>query len=370
MPEIPATSSLVEIINCSNCAAELKFQPGTEHLVCPYCKTDNIITDHTIPIEEIDYESFIRTQSSTEEIIEYREVKCRSCGAETTFPPNVSSIECPYCNNSLIMEGGSNRKVMRPRALLPFKVTEQEARVHFEKWLKGKWFLPVDLKRARRIDERLVGIYIPYWTFDSRTDTEYNGQRGIHYTTTIPVQKMVNGKMVMTTQTVVKTRWHHVSGRVKVNFDDTLIVAGTSLPVKYIDMLEPFDLHNLVPFDEKFLAGFRTEFYRIDVREAFDLVKVKMGRIINGHIRTDIGGDEQRILSSHTQFEDVTFKHILLPIWVSAFRYNNKVFRFMINGRSGETHGERPYDKWKIAIAVLLGIFSVLLIAYLVKLNG
>lgn len=363
-------SSLVEIINCSNCAAELKFAPGTEHLVCPYCKTENLITDHTVPIEEIDYESFIRNQYEHEERIEYTDVKCSMCGADTTFPPNVSSMECPYCRNSLVMEGGNNSTVLRPRAILPFKITEEEARIHFDRWLKGKWFLPGDLKRVRRLDDKLIGIYIPYWTFDSHTDTSYSGMRGTHYTVTVPVQQMVNGKMVQTTQTVVKTRWTSVSGRVKVNFDDTLIVASTSLPQKYVEQLEPFDLHHLVPFDEGFLSGFRTEVYQIDVREAFDLVKVKMGVTIKGHIRTDIGGDEQRITHSRTEFDDVTFKHVLLPIWVSAFRYNGRVYRFLINARSGETHGERPYDKWKIAITVLGGIFLILLITYLVSLNS
>lgn len=362
-----ATSGLYEVVKCRNCAAELKFKPGTTHLVCPYCRAENEITDVYSPIEEIDYETFISDQYASEERLEVLDVKCSSCGAETTFPPNVSSMECPYCMNNLILAGGSNSTVLKPKAILPFLVDQRQARGHFDKWLKGKWFLPSDLKRSRRLDDKLVGIYIPYWTFDSRTTTDYTGQRGIHYTTTVTVPTTVNGKTVMTTKTVVKTRWHFVSGRVFVHFDDTLVVASTSLNEKYVDRLEPFDLHNLVPFDERFLSGFRTEIYQVDVREAFDRVKEKMGAVIRNHIRADIGGDEQRILSANTQFDDVTFKHILLPIWISSYRYKKKVYRFLINGRSGETHGERPYDKWKIAIAVLLGIFVVLAIAVLVQ---
>jgi DNA-directed RNA polymerase subunit RPC12/RpoP len=360
-------SSLVEIVNCKNCAAELKFQPGTEHLVCPYCGTENQITDHTVPIEEIDYDSFLRNQYEHEEKIEVRDVKCSSCGASTVFPPNVSSIDCPYCRNSLVMEGGNDSTVLKPRAILPFRVTEEEARQFFDKWLKGKWFLPSDLKRVRRLDDKVTGIYIPYWTFDSNTFSRYSGERGVHYTTTVPVPTVVNGKTVIRQQVVTKTRWTHVSGNVNVLFDDTLIVASTSLPEKYIEMLEPFDLHNLVPFDERFLAGFRTEIYQLGVKGGFEKVKVKMGVIIRAQIRADIGGDVQRIHSSHTEFNDVTFKHILLPIWVSAYRYNDKIYRFLINARTGETHGERPYDKWKIAITVLLGILVAVTIAVIVK---
>lgn len=370
MADEGSVSSYIEIVNCSNCGAELKFQPGTNQLVCPYCSASNEIGDHAVPIQEIDYDSFINNQFHSEEQVEVQDVKCSACGADTTFPPNVSSINCPYCTNSIVLEGGNNSTVLKPRAILPFKITEKEARQHFDKWLKGKWFLPADLKRSRRLDDRLVGIYIPYWTFDSRTFTKYTGQRGIHYTTTVTVPTVVNGKTVMQQQTVVKTRWMPVSGNVNVHFDDTLIVASTSLERKYVDMLEPFDLHNLVPFDEKYLSGFRAEIYQVGVKEGFNLVKVKMGKIIRGHILSDIGGDEQRISSSHTEFNDVTFKHVLLPIYVSAYRYNKKVYRFLINARTGETHGDRPYDKWKIAITVLLGILIILAIAVIAKSNG
>ena len=366
-PRQKAVSSLVEIVNCKNCAAELEFKPGTEHLVCPYCKAENEIGDHTVPIEEIDYEVFLREQYHLEEKMEVKDATCSNCGADTTFPPNVSSITCPYCRNNMVLEGGSDHTVLKPKAILPFKITEKEARANFDKWLKGKWFLPTDLKRVRRLDDKIVGIYIPYWTFDSNTYSGYSGERGIHYTTTIPVRQNVNGKMIMTQQVVTKTRWTPVSGNVNVIFDDSLIVASTSLPHKYIDMLEPFDLHNLVPFDEGYLSGFRAEIYQLGVKEGFERVKVKMGRIIRAHIQSDIGGDEQRIHSSHTEFNDVTFKHVLLPIWVSAFTYNGKVFRFLINARTGETQGERPYDKWKIAIAVLIGILVILAIAVMAK---
>lgn len=360
-------SSLVEIVNCKNCAAELKFKPGTDSLVCPYCQTENVIAELIVPIKEIDYENFIRNYLDKEEQLDVFDIKCNSCGADTTFPPGVSSMSCPYCDNSLVMEGGNNSTLIKPKALLPFKVTEKEAKASFKKWLKGKWFLPGKLKDVQRLDEKLVGIYLPYWTFDSDTFTRYRGERGIHYTETISVPQVVDGKTKMVTQTVVKTRWHSVSGNVSVDFDDKLVVACTQLGEKYLDLLEPFDLHSLVPFDEKYLSGFRTEIYEVGLESAFEKVKIKMGHIIRGHIIQDIGGDEQRIHNSNTDFNDVSFKHILLPIWVSAFRYNKKVYRFIINARTGETQGDRPYDKWKIAITVLMVILLILAIVAIVK---
>src|SRR5262249_11997487 len=54
-----------------------------------------------------------------------------------------------------------------------------------------------------------------------------------------------------------------------------------------------------------------------------------------------------------TQYVGVTFKHLLLPVWVAVYRYRDKVFRILVNARTGEVQGERPYSWVKIALLVL-----------------
>ena len=139
------------------------------------------------------------------------------------------------------------------------------------------------------------------------------------------------------------------------------------MPRKITDRLAPWDLENLTGYDEKFLSGFRSEVYQVDLDEGFDLAVRVMDRVIRADVARDIGGDHQRITQLNTRHSATTFKHILLPIWVSSYRYNKKVYRFLINARTGETHGERPYDKWKIAITVLLSILAVIIIALIAK---
>ena len=78
-----------------------------------------------------------------------------------------------------------------------------------------------------------------------------------------------------------------------------------------------------------------------------------MARVIEGDVRRDIGGDEQQISGIDTRHSDETFKHILLPIWTAAYKYNGKSYRFVVNGQTGEVQGERPYSWWKIGFAVL-----------------
>jgi hypothetical protein len=89
--------------------------------------------------------------------------------------------------------------------------------------------------------------------------------------------------------------------------------------------------------------------------------------IIRSTVRSDIGGDEQRITTMNTTYSDITFKHILLPIWISSYRYKGKVYRFLINGQTGEVQGERPYSALKIMLAVLLVIAVIVGIILLTK---
>ena len=112
----------------------------------------------------------------------------------------------------------------------------------------------------------------------------------------------------------------------------------------------------LTNFNEQLLSGFQAEQYQVDVKGGFEKAKVRMEDVIRGSVRRDIGGDVQQVLTLNTTYKDVTFKHILLPIWISAYRFKGKVYRFMINGRTGEVQGERPYSGWKIFFAVVAGL--------------
>ena len=152
---------------------------------------------------------------------------------------------------------------------------------------------------------------------------------------------------------MTKTRWTSVSGMVYDDFDDVLVLASDSLPRAKTESLEPWDLENLAPYQVEYLSGFQSEAYQVNLEDGFVKAKEKMSRVIESSIRRDIGGDHQRIHSVKTQWNNVTFKHILLPIWINAYRYNNKSYRFVINARTGEVQGERPWSAVKIALAVL-----------------
>jgi hypothetical protein len=242
-------------------------------------------------------------------------------------------------------------------------VTGDIAHRTFRDWIGRRWFAPSDLKQYARSGGRLRGVYLPYWTFDCFAESQYTGQRGDDYWTTQTYTTRVKGKTVTRTRPVRKTRWSFASGTVHDRFDDLLVVGSRTLPTSTVRRLAPWDLENLVPYREDFLAGFGAERYQIDLAGSFEIARELMAEPIRRSIRVDIGGDQQRIASVHTSYHDITFKHILLPVWVSAYTYRGRVFRILVNARTGELQGERPYSFWKIALAVLAGL---LLAAFIV----
>jgi hypothetical protein len=154
-------------------------------------------------------------------------------------------------------------------------------------------------------------------------------------------------------------RWYPASGVVFNAFDDVLVRAGSSLPEKHLNELEPWDMENLVEYNDDYLSGFRAETYKTSLADGFTEAQELMQPTIDATIRADIGGDTQMISSKSSEYDAITFKHILLPVWVSAYRLGAKSFRFLVNGRTGEVQGERPYSAWKIFFAVAGGLIVV-----------
>ncbi|MGR3662612.1 MAG: primosomal protein N' (replication factor Y) - superfamily II helicase [Paracoccaceae bacterium] len=353
---------------CETCGSDLRFDPQQGQLVCDHCgatqNMDAAIEFRPGAIAELDYRSALSKDLPEIELEETRVLQCPNCGAQVAFDANTHATECPFCATPVVTGTGTHRHI-KPRGLLPFALTEKQARVEMTKWLGSLWFAPDGLKEYARKGRRLQGIYVPYWTFDADTKSRYSGQRGTVYYVTRTVQR--DGKSVQ--QRVQKIRWNPVSGRVARWFDDVLVLASKSLPKKFTDALEPWDLAALEPYRPEYLAGFRAEGYTVEIAEGFTQAKHHIDRIITRDVKFDIGGDRQRIHDIDTQISDITFKHILLPVWLAAYKYHGKTFRFVVNGRTGRVQGERPWSRWKVFFAVLLVVLIAAAVGFTVAMN-
>lgn len=341
---------------CAQCGAVLHYAIGTQSTECKYCGHRNAIAHSDVRLQELDlHEALLRLQSAKKLTPEEEDISCPNCAAHFDLEAHTHAGECPFCGTAVVTST-SRTKLIKPKGLLPFAVTADEARASYQQWLKRRWFAPSALKKYARSDAQLNGVYIPYWTYDSDTETSYRGERGEVYYVTQRYTTTINGRRVTRTRQVPKVRWYRASGRTSRHFDDVLVGATRTLPRKITDWLQPWDLKNMVPYTEDYLAGFSSEVYQVDLDEGFSIAQTTMDKVIRNDVRRSIGGDKQRIHRVSTQHSDTTFKHVLLPVWSAGFQFRDKTYRFVVNGRTGKVRGERPYSVVKIAMASIVGI--------------
>jgi DNA-directed RNA polymerase subunit RPC12/RpoP len=346
---------------CSRCGAKLEFQPGTDSLVCPHCGTTNAIAASPDSVPLLDFLLYTGQTAGTPETCDQLVVHCTSCGAETHLAADITAGRCAFCGAPVVAEGQS-KKLIKPAGLLPFIVTKVQANALFRKWISGLWFAPSDL--SKRADQAGIdGAYVPCWTYNANAQTAYTGERGDDYTTTESHTEMVNGHAESRTETVTHTRWTSVSGDVFDTFENLMVLATQSLPPKQANHLEPWDLAHVIPYADEYLSGMSCQSYQIDLTHGFDQAKNLMTPTIRQSIDSDIGGDHQRISSTNTNYSDIRFRHLLLPLWISAYHYNSKTYRFLVNARTGAVRGERPFSAMKIVAFITTVIAAIAILA-------
>lgn len=280
-----------------------------------------------------------------------------------TFTPPEVARQCDFCGAQIVAQAKSADPILAPEGVLPFRITRQDASAGLRQWLASRWFAPNALKHFAQPDA-IHGVYLPFWTYDTHTMSYYTGERGeYYYETETYYERDDEGNQVERTREVRHTRWYSVSGEVTRWFDDLLVPATTSLPQNRLEALEPWDLTELKPYDPAFLSGYKAQRYQVDLAQGFERAKQVAAGVIQGDVRNDIGGDEQRIQDISTHYSGITFKHLLLPVYAGAYRFNQKVFQIVINGRTGEIQGDRPYSFWKIALLVTALLFVLIIIA-------
>ncbi len=342
------------VFPCLGCGADLTFHIGLQKLKCPFCgHTESIDLDPTAEVVEKDFTALI------ERLVELRgthgadrerglkEVSCNACGAKIRFTGTLTSSECAHCGGPVQLENAHQADNRVPTdGLLPFTVDRKTATKNLAAWVRSLWFAPNEFKR-RGAHGKFNGLYLPYWTFDSLTHTQFSGMRGTTYMVTVG-----SGK---NRRTVTRIRWTPVSGQFQRFFDDVLVPAAGKFPPDRIRDLEPWPLKDTVPFDEKMLAGLMAMTYDLPPDVGFIQAKQRIDSLIREEICQRIGGNLQKVLSVRTSVDAVTYKHLLLPLWMLAYRYKQKTFQILVNAVTGEVQGDRPFSWVKIALAVLAG---------------
>ncbi|MFC5047650.1 DNA helicase PriA [Aquimarina hainanensis] len=349
--------------SCINCGAELTYKPGTHMTTCDYCGHKEEISPSEIGFEELELKPYLNEMGSQSHSEEITMLHCKNCGANQHIEENYKSLHCVYCTMPLIVEDTYTEDWILPGAILPFQFDQKKSHQIFMNWVKDLWFAPNNLKKAALDPQYTKGLYLPYWTFDAQLYASYTGQRGTYYYVTVPYTTTVNGKTVTKTRSERRTRWSSTKGTITGFIDDTLISASNQHRNQIPAKITNWKLDALEPFNSSFLAGFITEKYTISLKDGHLQSNKEAKKIATSWAKRDIGGDEQRVHNINMNLSEETFKHILLPVYVSSYQYSGTKYNFFINGQTGTISGKRPYSFWKIFFFVL---FIILVIGVLV----
>lgn len=347
-----AGSSDVVAAPCTQCGAQLTFSADKQQLSCSHCGnsqplpfTRNRIVENPLSFR---VEGNGLPQAPTEE---KRLFTCGNCGAKTQINLDAPTHSCAFCGSKSVNPDAQKTRLIEPAGVLPFRISRAAAQERFKDWVGNDWLAPSDLKAGAMLDN-LHGIYIPYWTFDAQAESSWSGEAGFHYY--VPVQTTDReGRTV--TQQQQRTRWEYRSGHHSAFYDDLLLMASRRLTQQEgtVQEVSHYDMTAVVDYDPRFLLGWEAEVYSIDLTESTRNAEAQLREREERACADQLGGDVQRSLQVNTSLSQQTFKHLLLPLWICAYTYNGKLYRFLVNGQTGQVAGERPKSWVKIALLVL-----------------
>ncbi|TFG69931.1 MAG: hypothetical protein E4H27_06585 [Anaerolineales bacterium] len=290
-----------------------------------------------------------------------KELQCQSCQAKTTLPQGHLTHTCPFCGSTQVLQQDAAQDMLRPRFLVPFKVdTDACQKIAFE-WLGSSWMTPKSLKSLASV-AGFTGIYLPYWTFDAVSLAHWRAEVGHQ------VSDSYYDSSSKSWKTRTRTVWRWESGQVRQIFDDVLIPGTNSLSLVLLENVQDFDTSQFVPYEAVYLAGFLAQAYDIQLDHAWTMVRDRMREEARLKCRDQATTTQIRQFTMSLDFNDESWRYVLLPVYVAVYRYENRVFQVMVNGQTGTIAGQRPVDWPKVWLAVtgmlapgvLLGLFGLL----------
>jgi predicted RNA-binding Zn-ribbon protein involved in translation (DUF1610 family) len=353
-------SEMAHKFPCPSCGAELDFDAEQGTLACAYCGHTAAVPVTQEAIQEYDLESALQEMLATTHETGYgddkRSIKCESCGAVNTLDANVVSTECAFCGSNQVVPQEQVAQVIKPESLLPFQVEQGKAVDLFRDWLGRGFFRPTPVKKiAKDAEAKIQGVYLPFWTFDAYTSSWWQADAGYYYYVTESYWATdEEGNRVQRTRQVQRVRWEPASGSLQLSFDDVLVPATTSVEYGMIQRIYPFDTQALLPYEPGFLSGWGAEAYTVGLRDGWTTGQEIIEDRVRQACAQRVPGDTQRNLHVDTAFADMTYKHVLFPVWIASYRYRDKIYHFLINGQTGEVQGEAPISWIRVTLVVIV----------------
>lgn len=348
----------VQSYKCPSCGAPLSFDASGQNLHCQSC--GNKFSAETL--QQLD-EAYANTEAQSKYDWEHYEPRsydgtdgeslasyvCPSCGAEITGDENLGATVCPYCGNANIVKG-KFEGTLKPDYIIPFKIDKKSAMQCFENACKNAPFLPDEFKNKRKIEE-MSGIYIPFWNFDCDCDAcvTYNAQR---------ITSWSDAKY-----DYIKTDYFKLFREGSIGFEHIPVDGSKKTDNTYTEALEPYNYADAINFSTAYLSGFLADKYDVSADECIDRANERVENSTKAAF-AQTAAMYDRVVPENTRvsFSNGKIRYALLPVWMLNIKYNDKMYKYAINGQTGKVVGDYPICKKKrnIYFAKVFGITLVI----------
>ena len=360
-------------IHCPQCGAELKY--GGKKFACGACGYSRKLGDQKPgdkgdvvverPLTEgLNLAAFERGLGIDHVVYECCKVKIAAPRPKENHPPktkeNKENYTCPFCNekDKDLAPLTEEIKVVRPYGIVPFTIPAQRAPGHFQKLFRSTpWFFRAKGFASIYDPKRVRAIYVPVFTFDALTRSVWKAESG--YNDIFPAD--YQGKEV---KEKPRTRWEKSSGYLEHNFVSVMQSGSAKVNGEAYKELKIESLTGEIveDYDPLYVREFECELYAGEEKKAFEAADKAMNDQIKEWAIGAIPGDANRELKIVSEKLALSFKHVLMPVWVSGFHYRGAEHLFFLNGRNGRTYGKPPLSWEKVAGVIAAGVILLILL--------
>jgi LSD1 subclass zinc finger protein len=266
---------------------------------------------------------------------------CTTCGASLTYDARAEGLRCSFCGSVTLVRQAAATGRIRARSYMPFEVEREAAQRAFERWIGSGFFRPFGIREKARLVS-MNPVYVPFWSFHGRAHTYWAADSS-------------------RTPPFARAEWCPVSGEREGEVPNVLVPASGSISEAELGSIAPYDLARMVPYRREDLAAYAVEDFGRSRRESRDRARRAMVEAEREACAALVPGRSRNVHVSPLFF-DLRSDPVLLPIWINAFRYEEKTYRFLVNGQTGKVAGDAPFSLARVAIAAAVAIIILLIL--------
>lgn len=319
---------------CDHCGGTMAFSPEAGALVCGFC-AHRVDREPEAAPDGHDFTLQALRHAAHGWGVDRKVLHCSGCGADLHVDAGALSVSCPFCASNEVGLGAASESALRPSHVLPFALDADGLAKNVRLWLGRGWLHPRSLQQLARLDG-FVGIYLPYWAFDADARASWEGEVGEDR-----IVWEVDGKGRRRSRTETTWRWR--SGHVDTQARGVLVPGGQRVSKRLMGRVQDaFDLDGLRGFGPDLLAGFGAQSFEIGLPEAWEMGKQEVRERARQACRAAAGGDRVRNFRVQAELHDEAWRYVLLPVWLTAYRYGDRSWQVVVDARSGRVAGQKP----------------------------